>query len=77
MIVEGYFDGTAVRVLEPLDLKVNQKVFVQIPESCEKTTRIQEKLDAIHSVFGILSESESKLVEKSISDGINFKEIKI
>ena len=32
MTIEGYFDGTAVRPLEPVDLKPQQKVFIDIPE---------------------------------------------
>ena len=28
MTIEGYFDGTAVRPLEPVDLKPQQKVFI-------------------------------------------------
>lgn len=35
MIIEGYFDGTAVRPLEPVDLKPQQKVFIDIPEPQE------------------------------------------
>ena len=77
MTIEGYFDGTAVKPLEPVDLKPQQKVFIHIPNSEfseAKNTRIQKKLDAIHSVFGMLTEEESKSVEKSISTGIKLKE---
>ena len=28
MTIEGYFDGTAVRPLEPVNLKSQQKVFI-------------------------------------------------
>ena len=31
MVVEGIFDGTAVRPLEPLELEPNQSVFIDIP----------------------------------------------
>lgn len=80
MTIEGYFDGTAVRPLEPVDLKVNQKVFIQIPNSEfseEKNARIQEKLNAIHSVFGMLSETEAKAVDESILAGIKIKEVEV
>lgn len=30
MTIEGYFDGTAVRTLEPVDLKPNQRVFISV-----------------------------------------------
>ena len=33
MTIEGYFDGTVVRSLEPLHLKPQQKVFIHIPNS--------------------------------------------
>ena len=33
MVIEGYFDGTAVRTLEPVDLKPQQKVFIHVPET--------------------------------------------
>ena len=80
MTIEGYFDGTAVKPLEPVDLKPQQKVYIHIPNSDlsdAKNTRIQKKLDAIHSVFGMLSEEEMKSVEDSISKGIKLKEFEI
>ena len=30
MTIEGYFDGTAVRTFEPVDLKPNQRVFISV-----------------------------------------------
>lgn len=49
MTVEGYFDGTAVRTLEPVDLKPNQKVFIQIPEQKKQMTK--EKLSKLLESF--------------------------
>ena len=48
MTIEGYFDGTAVRTLEPVDLKPNQRVFISVLDndySDSKKQRIQKKLD--------------------------------
>ena len=79
MTVQGYFDGNAVRPLEKVDLKVNQRVFINIPEydyeSEAKNVRIQEKLDALHSVFGMLSSKEVAAVGKSIERGIKLREV--
>ncbi len=64
MTVEAYFDGTSVRPLEPVDLKPQQKVFIYIPNmdfSKEQNIQIQKKLDAIHSVFGMLSDDEAQV----------------
>lgn len=80
MVIEGYFDGTAVRTLEPVDLKPQQKVFIHVPDSDfseSKNSRIQKKLDAIHSVFDMLSEEEAKAVDNSISAGLKFKELDV
>lgn len=80
MVIEGYFDGTAVRTLEPVDLKPQQKVFIHVPETDlpeSKNSRIQKKLDAIHSVFDMLSEEEAKAVDNSISAGLKFKELDV
>ena len=80
MVIEGYFDGTAVRTLEPVDLKPQQKVFIHVPDSDfseSKNSRIQKKLDAIHSVIDMLSEEEAKAVDTSISAGLKFKELDV
>ena len=77
MTIEGYFDGTAVRTLEPLNLEPQQKVFIHIPNadfSEAKNARIQKKLAAIHSVFGMLSDDEAAAVDESIATGIKLKE---
>ncbi|MBQ7539474.1 hypothetical protein [Treponema sp.] len=76
MTIEGYFDGTAVRPLEPVHLKPQQKVFIHIPNSDfseAKIERIQNKLEAIHSVFGMLSEEESSALSDSINSGIKLR----
>lgn len=77
MTIEGYFDGTAVRPLEPIDLKPQQKVFIHIPNADfteDQNRRVQKKLDAIHSVFGMLSDDEAKAVDESISTGIKLSD---
>ena len=43
MTIEGYFDGTAVRPLEPVDLKPQQKVFIDIPESQDEVAERKKK----------------------------------
>lgn len=80
MTVEGYFDGTTVRTLEPVDLKPNQRVFISVLDndySDSKKQRIQEKLDIIHSVYGMLSPEESKNVDESIRSGIKIGEVEV
>ena len=78
MTIEGYFDGNAVKPLEPMNLKPRQKVFIYIPNtdfSDIQNKRVQKKLDAIHSVFGMLSEDEAASVDESIADGIKLKDV--
>ena len=80
MTIEGYFDGTAVRPLEPLKLKPQQKVFIHIPNSDfsdAKRERIESKLEAFQSVFGMLSEEEATAVNDSIKSSIKFKEMQL
>ena len=43
MTIEGYFDGTAVRPLEPVDLKPQQKVFIDIPEPQDEVAERKKK----------------------------------
>ena len=78
MTIEGYFDGTAVRTLEPVDLKPNQRVlsaFWTMIILTQKKQRIQENLDSINSVYGMLSPEESKAVEDSVHAGIKLGEV--
>ena len=78
MIIEGYFDGTAVRTLEPVDSKPNQRFFISVLDndySDSKKHRIQEKLDSINSVYGMLSPEESKVVEDSVHAEIKIGEV--
>ena len=66
MTIEGYFDGTAVRTLEPVDLKPNQRVFISVLDndySDSKKQRIQEKLDSISSVYGMLLLKSQRLLK--------------
>ena len=80
MTIEGYFDGTAVRTLEPVDLKPNQRVFISVLDnsySDSKKQRIQQKLDSINSVYGMLSSEESETVDESIHTGIKFGELEV
>lgn len=52
MTIEGYFDGTAVRPLEPVDLKPQQKVFIQVPERQEtREERKKRQLSALHELL--------------------------
>lgn len=78
MTIEGYFDGTAVRTLEPVDLKPNQRVlsaFWTMIILTQKKQRIQENLDLINSVYCMLSPEESKAVEDSVHAGIQLLDI--
>ena len=78
MTIEGYFDGTAVRTLEPVDLKPNQRVlsaFWTMIILTQKKQRIQENLDSINSVYGMLAPEESKAVEDSVHAGIQLLDI--
>ncbi len=80
MTIEGYFDGTAVRTLEPVDLKPNQRVFISVLDnsySDSKKQRIQQKLDSINSVYGMLSSEESEAVDEAIHTGIKFGELEV
>lgn len=43
----------------------------------KKKQRIQEKLDSINAVYGMLSPDESKAVEDSINAGIKFGEVEV
>lgn len=78
MTIEGYFDGTTVRTLEPVELKPNQRVFISVLDKDyfdSKKIRVQEKLDSINSVYGMLSPDETKVVEDSIHARIKFGDI--
>ena len=80
MTIEGYFDGTAVRTLEPVDLKPNQRVlsaFWTMIILTQKKQRIQENLDSINSVYGMLSPEESKALEDSVHAGIKVGEVEV
>lgn len=73
MTIEGYFDRTSVRTIEPVDLKPNQKVFTSVLDndlSDSKKQSIQEKQGSINSVYGMFFSEESKAVEDSIHTGI-------
>ena len=76
MLIQGYFDGTAVRTLVPMDLEKNQTVYISIPSrkfSLDEEKRIHAQLEALDDVCGMLSEEESEAVKKSIECGIHFK----
>ena len=78
MTIEGYFDGTAVRTLELVDLKPNQWVLSAFWTKIiltQKKQRTQEKLDSINSVYGMLSPEESKAVEDSVHAGTKIGEV--
>ena len=74
MTIQGYFDGMAVRTLEPLDLKVNQTVYINIPSrkiSEAEESRIKEKIAALDDVCGMLSPDEAVALDESIARGIH------
>ena len=80
MMVQGYFDGTAVRTLEPVNLKINQTVYISIPNPNFSETDKQEikaKLAALDDVCGMLSEDDAEAVDESIARGIHFKRTEI
>lgn len=77
MFVEGIFDGTAVKPLEPLNLNPNQRVFIQIPKkdfSLTEQKKINEKIDALDGIFGMLNSDEEKIYDAVLSNRLNFKE---
>ena len=78
MVVEGVFDGTAVRPLETCHILPNQKVFISIPEynmqNNDKKT-LKNQIDAINAICGILTKEEADAVDQSIADGIKMGEL--
>ena len=72
MTVEGYFDGTAVRVLEPVDLKVNQRVYINIPEEEEST--LDRQLKVLRKINGLLDKGEAEKFDEVISRRVNLRE---
>ncbi len=76
MMIQGYFDGTAVRTIEPVDLKKNQTVYISIPSrplSSGEEKQVQAQLAALDDVCGMLSSEEASAVEDSVNRGIHFK----
>ena len=76
MVIQGYFDGTAVRTLEPVNLEMNQTVYISIPSrkfSMDEENLIKNQIAALDDVCGMLTEDESSAVDKSINRGIHFK----
>lgn len=78
MIVEGIFDGVAVKPIEECHISRNQKVFIDIPEhdmkNSDKNT-LKNQIDAINAVCGILTKEEADAVDQSIADGIKIGEL--
>ena len=81
MKIAAYFDGTAVRPLQPIDLEPNQKVYINIPRKKlrkaidEEQIRRQHK--AIDDVFGMLTEDETNALDQSLSQHLKFKTIEL
>lgn len=76
MVIKGYFDGNAVRTVEPVNLKMNQVVYISVPKKqfpSAEEQRITAQLEALDDVCGMLSADEAEAVDKSIQQGINFK----
>lgn len=46
-------------------------------ENISVPSETQQKLNALNSIYGILTPEESKSVEQSISDGIKFREAQV
>lgn len=71
MTIQGYFDGTAVHTLEPLDLEPNQTVFINVP-SREAST--EEKIAALNALCEAGAEYEREriaLQKQAVSDLFN------
>lgn len=60
MTIEGYFDGTAVKPLEPVNLKPQQKVYIQIPEQTENKKSKQEKWSELQKFLDEAKEAHSE-----------------
>ena len=79
MTIQGYFDGTAVRLLDPVDLKVNQRVYINIPK--EKTfidkeeNRKEQQKAALRELCGLLTAEEAKKLDESLSQHLKFKTV--
>lgn len=81
MIIEGFFDGTAVKPIKPVDLKLNQKVFIQIPAPAVSAETAKDRKErqkkALNDLFGLLNEDESHMLDESISRHLTFKTMEI
>ena len=77
MIYEAIFNGNTIQTLENIDIPQNYRLFVEVPEkqlSDKEAKEIKNKLDALNSVFGLLTENEANEYDKAISKKVNFTE---
>lgn len=77
MIYEAIFNGNTIQTLENIDIPKNYRLFVEVPEkqlSDKEAKEIKNKLDALNSVFGLLTENEANEYDKAISKKVNFTE---
>lgn len=65
MVIEGIFDGTAVRPLNVLNLSINQKVYITVPSSKDEG-KIKRQLDAVNKLSDLLSSDESKELDEAL-----------
>jgi len=65
MVIEGIFDGTAVRPLNALNLSINQKVYITVPSSKDEG-KIKRQLDAVNKLSDLLSSDESKELDEAL-----------
>lgn len=75
MVVQGYFDGNAVRTLEPVELKANQLVTINIPEPVktkeERIKALQEIIESAKDFHAEYEEERKQSQKKAIDDLFN------
>lgn len=81
MTVQGYFDGNAVQTLEPVDLKVNQIVYINIPTERsfidKEAERKESQKAALRELCGLLTPDEAKDLDESLSHHLKFKTVEL
>jgi hypothetical protein len=64
MKIQGYFDGTAVRPIQPLNLEPNQTVYIDVAKKKVKSEsneeRVRRQVQAVNSLFNMLTDDEAK-----------------
>ena len=73
LAVRGYYDGSCVRILEPLDIKKNQNVIIHI----EETKPMEEhKLEKSNDAFLAALEDDSLVMETGLDVEAYMKEMR-